>query len=356
MKNKTLFFLQEDFKYRGWANELNKLEYINTLVNKGYYGLSFLVLWKSFFSKEYSVKAVVIRYLNDRQSFLNSLGNMINDYLIVFSCLIIGTKILWIKHNVDRETFIYYPWINKIRVDLFERFSHKIFLTDLLLIKYLKDDLHYKVDWTSFGVFDNHNLDDAKNTEIHNQVLEFLKKDKEEEFYTGLTITSGFEKFSHFEEFLPFVEKFNTQQKGRKIRMIIIGSFPSGDFYEEIKKQIMSSKYFLFIQNKERIELERYEQIIDFIYRSVDDKSVSFSLYDAIKLKKPIITGYKGFISEFVVHYKVGFSIKDFEKEFHYDLDAFLQKWTGIESEGFLKKYNWKIGAYQLAKEIMNLN
>lgn len=353
MKNNTIFFLQKDFKYKGWANELNKLKNLSTIVNKGYYSLSFLVLWKSFFLKKYRVKAVVIRYLNDRKSFVNSLGNMISDYLIVFSCLMTGTKILWIKHNVDRETFIYYPWINKRRVALFEKFSHKIFITDLLLIKYLKEDLHYKVDWISFGVFDNHNINDTRNTEIHNHVLEFLKKGKEEEFYTGLTITSGFEKFYHFKEFLPFVEKFNTKHKNKKIRMVIIGSFPPSDFYEEIKKQIISSEYFLFIQNKERIEVERYEQIIDFIYRSVDDKSVSFSLYDAIKLKKPVITGKRGFVSEFVDYYEVGFSIKDFHQEFHHELDTFLQNWTGNKSEEFLKKYNWKAGAYQLYKEIL---
>ena len=224
IKNKSFLFLQSDFKAESWSLFLRSKNH-HSLINKNKYPYSIFLFFLQLYNSFNLDRVTVFRYLNDRKSFFNSFFNLITDFFLVLFNKIFFGKIYWIKHNIDNETYIYYPLINKLRKRILSSFSDKIFVLDQNLIKYLPKSEKKKADWICFGVYENQ-IDVKLHNNIKNQIKLFKEKfSKETTPITGLTISSGLPKFKHFEQIPDLINKLN-QNSENPFLFIIIGKLP----------------------------------------------------------------------------------------------------------------------------------
>src|SRR5690625_2408729 len=114
---------------------------------------------------------IIYRYLNDYPSVVKSAIRTLSEVFGVIIALILNFKIIWICHNIDRESHMHYPFLTKFRRWIFKRFSKKILVTDPLLIKYAKKQFpkqKTKIDYITFGSYPSRNKGDKtqKTVEI----------------------------------------------------------------------------------------------------------------------------------------------------------------------------------------------
>lgn len=347
-----IYFLNTDFKYKAWALSLKQLGFSVEANNKSYpYNILYVI---GLYVKRVRVDSIVFRYLNDRTTLLRTLLNLLTDIIVVLVSKMKNVKIFWIAHNVDRESKIRYGKISSIRRYLINKYSDKIFVTDPLLIKYTYKHgiATNKLDWISFGVPDNSKpkVINKKNEELvaivrnykaslHNSLLN-------KKVFLGICVTSPMAKFYHF----LFANKLVQQNSSNnyQLALVLIGRFPEGDKFDEAKQKVKENEFILHIDENFPVHEKLLENEIDFFYRTVNDISVSYSVYVAASLGKPILTDNYGFLSEMVTAYNLGMVIPIDENK-KVDLIAnFILTWDSSYSEEFLKNHSWKIGAERI--------
>lgn len=343
-KKKSFLFLQKDFKTSYWSSSIlakNNPCFINNRI----YPYSILIFFLQLYRTPKHERITVFRYLNDRKSFFKSFVNLIVDITLILLTKIFRGKVYRIKHNVDKETFVYYKKINKLREYLVSKYSKKIFVTDINLIKYLNDKEQKKADWICFG-----SVEFKPNKKIENKIIKRIEDFKskfndQRELITGLTISSGLPKFLHFRNIPKIMNELNKNDDNKFI-FILIGTLPL-KIKDELLEIYNNNNYVLYIENKEKINIKSFVDLFEYSYRSVNDMSVSFSIYDLVQIKKPIITSKNGFLSEFIDYYKLGFTLEN------YDPNQFRDKLINFDNNSFKEfamRFDWETGAKQLLK------
>ncbi len=344
IKNKSFLFLQKDFKTSYWSSFI--LANNNPcFINKSIYPYSILIFFLQLYRTPKHERITVFRYLNDRRSFFKSYVNLIVDITLILLTKIFGGKVYRIKHNVDKETFVYYKKINKLREYIVSKYSNKIFVTDINLIKYLNDKEQKKADWICFG-----SVEFKTNKKIEDQIRVRIKDFKskfnnQEDLVTGLTISSGLPKFLHFRNIPKIMNELNKNDNDKFI-FILIGTLPF-KIKDELLEIYNNNKYILYIENEEKINIKSFVDLFEYSYRSLNDMSVSFSIYDLVQIKKPIVTSKNGFLSEFIDYYNLGFTLEN------YDPKLFREKLNKFDKNSFKEfamKFDWEKGANQLLK------
>jgi len=350
---KLIIFPNNDFKYRAWARELNRLGYETTANNRSYPFIVFEVIKQILKGKK--IKAFVFRYLNDRRSIIKTIFNTIADITVIFLCKIMQTKIIWIAHNVDKESLTYYKNISSFRRRLCKHFANKIMVTDPLLINYAIDAgfPEEKIDWISFGKPSKKKMD-KKNQLLMQQILEFKKKLKKQSgknnIIMGLCVSSVLPKFYHFLYAQDLVR--NILSDDFCVGLILIGKVPDDKMFEGIKNQLKENERIFYIEENFPVNEEELASEFDFFYRSVNDLSVSYSVYTAAKLGKPILTNNIGFLPKMVEIYGLGAIIPPPENRANNWISGFIKSWKCDAAEQFLAKRSWEMGAKRLVAAI----
>ena len=297
---------------------------------------------------------VIYRYLNGYPNLFKDLLRLISEVFSIFICRVLKIKIVWICHNLDRESIIFNEKITKIRRTLFERFSHKILVTDPLLINKAKKILPFakdKIDYITFGGY----IETPTNYESHRLtklIIDFIREQNNKNVKKpmfGLCVGNANWKTAHFERIPKLLDK--SEMIGRPIRLIVVG--PLGSYYSRTNPKLidkLKSDPRIFFYNKFiSIDEDKISKYIDFYWRAYRDLSTPFTVYHSAKVKKPILAQGPGFLKEMVENYNLGATVKDNFEDLEYALNR-LRDWDPRFAEEFLESHNWDIGARQLIK------
>lgn len=126
-----IYFPTADRKYEYWAKELIQLDIQTKILNL--YSIKSLVYLFSM-TKERD-RYFVIRYLNDSPSRFKTVLQL---FFITVFCICVksrGFKIWWFCHNIDAETYVWYPTINACKRKIVKLFCDKIFVMDRYLVE-----------------------------------------------------------------------------------------------------------------------------------------------------------------------------------------------------------------------------
>lgn len=363
MSKVRILFYSDDFKTESWQKELNKLdcEVVSNSADRLKYFHNILyharVLIDQFFNKK-KIDVFVFRYLNDNQHLRVSLEYLFRDLITVVLCTLMGTKMIWLLHNIDKETKVRHPLISKLRRKIVGFGCNRILVTDPHLIEFA---LEYgiekdKLDWICFGE------PEKKKPDKRNQVLkEKIKSFKEnlskeigiKNIIVGLCVSEPAKKKSHY-LFADSVAGRLEDAQDSCLVLVMIGSFPNGVIYDEAKEKVNLSPYVLHIDEAFLVNEHYISDEIDFFYRSMTDHSVAYTLYVACSLGKPTVTHNTGALPVIIQRENIGFVLED---NYLKSSDMFnaIKGWNSEGNLQFLTKRSWQIGAERLMENISKI-
>lgn len=356
-----IIFTSDDFKTNNWGKELEKsefeiilnptdrLKYLNTILRFA------RPLIRQYLLKE-KIHVFIFRYLNDSKHLRVSLEFLLRDMLTIILCKLLNVRMIWLLHNIDRETIEHFPRITRLRRALINRFTRNVLVTDPLLIDYA---VQYgiereRVDWICFGRPD-YGTPDLRNIHLYQQISDFkntLKSRGLGNIITGLCVSAKADKKAHYLHAESIVGLCGDQGDICVI-LVLIGDFPEGREFVEAKKRAMESPWILLIEETFPVNESYIADQIDFFYRSMTDWSVAYSLYVASDQKKPVITHRQGALSDIVEKESIGYVIDDNKTDIPAYIAGSLGTWDHQPAATFLKKRSWETGANRLMAAIL---
>lgn len=299
---------------------------------------------------------VIYRYLNDYPSTIKTLFRFITELIGIFLALILRTPIIWICHNVDRETEMYHPRITKMRRAIISKISKKILVTDPLLISHASryfPEYSSKIDFITFGPY-SIKQGVNKSNEILDKIKKFVDKSitkKDMRVMYGFVAGRMTWKTAQYEKIPRLINEASKCQIDLKV--IVIG--PIGDELKKKNKELYNelkhNVNILFIDGYYYLDMPKISKYIDFYWRVYLDFSVPATIYESAYYKKPILTQEKGFLSEAVSAYGLGYIVKDDYSNLSSVL-AKVSNWSPVGANNFLKNHTWKIAAEKIYKII----
>src|SRR5690625_2745188 len=344
----------DDIKSQKLANEINGIELFKM---EGSTNLIPIHVIKQIIKRKKVPKAVILRYLNDSNSFIKSLIRFITNIITMLLTKVLRIRLIWISHNVDKESKENYPLLVKIRRKIVISLSDKILVTDKLLIKHavriLKVD-ESKVDYITFGKPNlNDNLDSYNK--IHQKIIKFVKSGFEEDTLVGFSI--GNPNIKVLQPFYTNDLIKKAAHNGINLKIILGG--PLGEFIKKhdlnTYENLLSNPNVLFLDGKIKFNESYISQYIDFYWRVYDDCSVPFTVYNAAHFKKPILTMDKGFLKEMVLKYNLG-SMLDNDMSNISEAINELKKDRTDEFNRFIETHNWSFVAEKICNLIRGIN
>jgi hypothetical protein len=253
---------------------------------------------------------------------------------------------------VDKETQENFPRITRFLRLLVSRFSFVIFVTDPLLVPIARryfPKVQQKIDYITFG------LPPQGTRQNTDKELLSLLKDlslKEGREYSVLFCPTGSgDKYLHISNAVKLLNC--AKNNGIKYKIVIAGQL---DSYLNKRPRLMQElldhpDIFLFSNyiNYDSIFVSNY---IDAYWRSLKDQSVSFTLYEAALVKKPILTISDGFMGAAVEKYSMG-AVLDLNFSNIKTAHQKLMHWNKDDADIFLESHSWDLAAKQISKHII---
>jgi len=299
-------------------------------------------------------EAVVWRYLNDYPSVIKSVIRVISEVVTVLLCSVLRIRLVWICHNVDRESAIYRPLLTSFRRWLFTRFSHRILVTDGGLIPLANRILRRskKIDFITFGKLEP-GPGSSASCKLTRDVKEFVERERQlfERSQTRVRIgwSAGFAnwKTAHFERVVPLLDA--AERNGFPVRMIVVLANPKymRQTQPAMLEALGSDPRIFLHEGYVEVQEDAISSMIDFYWRVYRDFSVPVSVYHAAGQRKPILTQDVGFLSELVSRHELGAVMGEDFADLTESLDA-LERWDPTRADLFLKEHRWSMGARKL--------
>jgi len=305
-------------------------------------------------------KAIIFRYLNDYHSFFKTLLRTFTDLLTILIAKISGIKIIWICHNVDKETISFYPKFISLRRNQLIKYSKKVFVMDDLLISHAEKMLQLpkkKIDSLCFGRTDIFNGEIKQNEHFLNIIKnwEYYRKKQKGEAFVGLWIGTFANKKMQGLEFLlkAIIEQKNTINQ--QFALIVIGPIRKDleKYNPKICNSLINNKNILFVNRYVDLPANFWNNIADFIWKPNDDLSVTLTAYNSAMAKLPLVAFKNTFLGKFIEHYKLGFTIipETFSLK---ELSNFLKNWDPNHTDSFLKEKNWDCAVKKIFDVVVN--
>jgi hypothetical protein len=352
-ESKRILIQSADVKSKLWSEAANRMG-IGSLDSVKGSPMKLLPKYLISLLKANRYDAICFRYLNDYPSFLRTTVRALVELVTILVARSFGTKIIWICHNVDKDSETYYPLINRLRRKWLVYFAKNVFVTDKLLIKHARRFLSIdekKIKSTCFGEICCSGFSsetEACISQISNWVAE--KRVKMDEIKIGLWIGSSKDKVIEGLNDISMLMCGLFEREGEQdnIAIVIVGEgWKLFKRYNYDLAVVMESLGSVFIVDEQlNLPTSLWSKYFDFVVKSLDDYSVSFTHYNAISNRLPIVTFNKGFGSEFVHGYNVGVLLDS------YDIQSEELKFRiangSFNFESFLRLNSWDSGASSL--------
>lgn len=343
MSKKSVVIIQKgDIKSASWSREAQAF-FIEMISQKGSPITAPLFLCCIILKKQ-NVEGYIFRYLNDYPSLGKTVLRAFAEIATIILCKLFHIKIFWICHNVDRESDTSYPVISNLRRKIVSFFSKKIFVMDELLVSKATEifpKYAYKIEDISFGILEERLIGNGDTTSSH-----FLEKQREvaqannKKFLCTLCTGSLSSKKSlHFQYLIELINKASESDvhlcaivAGNALENL--GQLLVAD-YRKVPNILVFDKYTTF-------SFEFIRANVDFYFRSYDDFSVPFTVYEAGTVGKPILAQDFKFLPHMLEHYDLGVVVdKNLEglplalnrlslDNFQFDTFFGLKRWSSL--------------------------
>lgn len=342
MRKGLLIIIQkDDSKSISWSEEARNID-VKIIAQKGSPIRAPLFLCSTLFKGR--VDGYVFRYLNDYPSFGKTILRTCAEIAIVILCKLFRIKMFWICHNVDRESDMSYPVVSNFRRKIVSFFSKKIFVMDELLVSKAIEvfpKYAYKIEDISFGILEERSSGNGDTASSH-----FLKKQREvarannKKFLCTLCTGSLSSKKSlHFNYLIELINKASDSD-------VHLCAIVAGDAFEN-NAQLLVADYkkkpnILVFDKYTTFSFKFIRENVDFYFRSYDDFSVPFTVYEAGTVGKPILAQDFKFLPHMVTYYNLGVVVdKKLEDlplalyrlssdNFQFDTFLGLKKWSSL--------------------------
>lgn len=340
------FIPHKDIKTNLWVKNNVENSHVVELTAHPFFHF-IIVLFKSFTS--YKRPVYIFRYTNDHNSIFINLCRVVSDFLIIFVCNLLGGRVDWILHNIDKDSFVKYPAINKLRRKLIAQFCKKIFVTDEIIKREISNGAvpfffkKSKLEAISFGENIKTEISDIDND--LRDIISHLKKDNPN-LRVGLCASTYSEKCFHIWELEKLLNTLNSERE--MVHILFICKIPSEELATPYFDRLKVRTDISFFPNGGEVNECYLSESIDFIYRALSDVSVPMSIYNACSANLPILTHPVGISKSLIESTGVGFCI-DLEKKPDINLFiSFLIEWDSRNSENFLSSRNWSASSKSL--------
>ena len=356
-EGRWVFFESRDDKSSHWGEALAGRGLLSR-ASSGSPMLTWLHLLRAA-AKRRAPTAVFFRYLNDYPSLPKTLALFASERLALAVCGLTGVAAFWICHNVDRETKRHHPRLSEARRAMFAARSEKIFVTDAGLVPKAREVFPRwasKVDYLCFGPPSLHRESEHTSSFIA-EVNAFMTEKGEaaaregRRFLRFSCIGRPGEKYDHF----PMAGRLirAAEAAGYRLAGVIVGPFIPGKYDDggvpffglDAEPEIKFHGSYLPLD-----EIDFLGQC-DFIWRGYRDWSVSYTLYKAAAIRKPVLALDTGFVGWAVREYGLGAVVRpDFS-----DLPAALESivaWDPRRADEFLASHNWDAAAGRISAAI----
>jgi len=276
----------------------------------------------------------VFRYINDRKSFFFTFLRYFSEILQILICKKFNIKIWWLCHNIDKETKLYHPTINKLRRKAVKKAAIRIFTTNRLLIPKAKEVFPNKrVDALSFGYMEGKFSESiAENDETDKEIISWINQRKNDKSKFIFCVGSPAKKSIHFKHITKFIEVINSNSDYNWYAIVIGNSVQKTTMLYNV-----SHRHFL-----PSTIISKYA---DYYYRIIDDYSISYSVFEAVHYRVPIITESYGILPTIVEQYNIGIVVDNYKVAEKHIINHNITESNFIEFE---KENNWKTAANKI--------
>ncbi len=337
MTDALFLFPKRDAKFQNWADALGDVG-IRTAVQSPYKpGFLFRLIAHRFRVRKL---IYVVRYLNTPRSKAKTLLQAGLDLIALSLCAVLRIKVVWFLHNVDRETYDFYPAITRWRRKILAIASDRVFVMDRGLVEEAREILGVeKVDNLCFG----HARGVSKfggNVEAETQILSWLASRREA--YPKAMFCLSANSPSPKNATLGFVEEMARSVPTDDLQFVVVGAGET---------DLSGLDNVLTMPDSFQVS-DNLTQAFDFVTKVSTDRSVLLTGYNAAYNGTSVLTADCGFFAEFIEVYNLGVVYKASEDktDFAKMMRAHLQDPNRVPAlDAFRKSHNWTVAAQRLA-------
>lgn len=313
-------FPHSDFKFMHWAATLPE-ELI--LASQGPYW-NFLLLIFKFRSKHKRI-VVFYRYLNVSKGFFHESVKLFIDMIIILLGALKVIEIRWILHNVDNESVSRYSSIVNLRRLMLGQVAQCFYVTSDIMREHVPFD-HSKISLVSFGEEYSSKEKAIGTKEVVRIINDWKAGLKVLPDYIGIVTNWGAKE----QESLKLTNLILANNTNGAIGLVYLG-----------RKTNIESEYLLEINARHEYFLKDLK--IDFVLKTLNDKSVPYTLYSAATASIPLITSSNSYFLKDLRKHGLGAAIESVE-----DILEAIDNFDPAKAKIFLEKFTWLNGAKSL--------
>ena len=319
-RNRVYIFPVGDFKFKNWASALPAATFKSS---QGTYA-SFLAL---IFYSIFSGKRVIVfyRYLNVKKCFLQELLKLLLDCIVFFLGILRIIEIRWIMHNVNEETYSRYAMIVSVKRSVLSRVARRVFVTSESLVDQVSIN-RGSIDVISFGREVNTDEKKIGTNELNRKIRIWKSSLETEPTYVGI-VTRWTDKENESLKLINIALKNNNRGT---IGIVYLG-----------KKTGIENNSLLEINV--RIPYFLKELNVDFVFKTLSDKSLPYTMYSAATAAIPIISSKNSFFSSDLKKYCLGNYAESYN-----EIISIIENYDKSCGEKYLNDFSWKRGAKAL--------
>lgn len=296
--------------------------------------------------------AILFRYINDRPGVMRTFIRALQETALIHLAKLRRVRILWIAHNVDEESAVFHPTINRHRRNTVARAASRVFVTERHLVPYAELLIPHLRKTTlgicSFGpVYDLSKEDYGRRKKIASTSQ--LPKSP---YSIHIVSANNWlpKKLDEIDVLLRL--SYAAAKRHQKLGFIVAGpqvtSIRESD--PTLYATLNSRHNVILIEGWIPLsELVRQRQC-DFVLKSYRDLSLPLGFLDACSLRIPVISAQSTFLADLISEYGVGVVVD------MTDIESGLDKIERLHEQGVpaacfetvFKYNNWESGAKAL--------
>ena len=320
MSKPVYIFPHSDFKFRCWAAALPEELFKSS---KGPYWNWLYIILKHIYHRDRII--VFYRYLNIGKGLSHELAKLSIDIIIVFLAMVRLIEIRWIVHNVDKESESRHRLIVQAKRFLLSKVARYFYVTSNIL----KEGFPYnraKLKVVTFGRELSSKQKEKGTEKLTKLINEWKSKHKNTPRYIGVVTNWGDKEHDS----LRLINLILSSDKNGLIGLVYLG-----------KKTNIDSEFLLEVND--RYEYFLKDLNVDFVLKTLDDRSVPYTLYSAATAGIPMVSSSRSYFSKDLITYRLGGIIESTK-----DLVSIILDYDVSHAESYLNEHCWKYGAESL--------
>jgi glycosyltransferase involved in cell wall biosynthesis len=295
----------------------------------------------------------IFRYLGDYPDIFRTLLRLAADSLTILVCYLAGGHVRWIVHNVDRETFMHHPKLLRARRLIIGLSARKIYVTDECLLPIAREHLNVdakKLGVVTFGVDKVPGNDDFSRVVVER--IKQIKMSAEPPPLIGLCATAVAQKCWHLFQMEHVLESLNVNRIELVMVLICDVRRASDPEIRSVIERLEQRPDVITLPQGGMVSELHLKGYVDFIYRSLTDQSIPYTLYNAAEAEIPVLTHDIGLTAPLVRSTGIGVIWEELASKTRPALEQALAGCSEHHYRKFLAERNWDRGAAALAEGI----